>query len=276
MTAKTRMLYKYMPYNQYLLSILINNEFWMSPPDKLNDPYEGDFRIKDLKDYQTNDFIEKLLKLKRKNFLDDFSYDEDLNRAIKDENFFTNILYEYINLLIRQSFGITCFSRNPKNLKMWSHYADSHRGVCLVFDEKQLESSVLGGRTGVSLKEVRYDKSLVSLEITNHDCDENGEDYIGIPQTTTFLFNKLSAWKDEREVRFILNKDFNIFPDRRLKFEKSSLKGVIFGARTQINDVLTIIKLLNSLCNSHSVNFYQARKDIEKPKIMIKKLNFKI
>lgn len=242
------------------------------PPDKLNDPYEGDFRIKNLRNYQNKDFIEKLLNLKKKNFLDDFSYDEDLDQVIKDENFFTNILYEYINQLIRHSFGITCFSRNQRNMKMWSHYADSHKGVCLVFDEKQLESSVLGKKTGVALKEVNYTGSLISLDIINHDSDENGEDYIGIPRVPIFLYKKLSAWKEEQEVRLVLEKDFNVFPDRRLKFDESSLKGVIFGARIQLNDALTIIHLINFLDKYYNVSFYQSRKDIEKPKIRIEKL----
>jgi hypothetical protein len=264
-----------MPYNQYLLTLLINGEFWMSPPDKLNDPYEGDFRIKGIQNYHNTGFIEKLLKFKRKNFLDDFSYEKDLNLAIENQEVFANMLYEYINQLIRQEFGITCFSRNPRNMKMWSHYADSHKGVCLVFDEKQLENSILRRRSEVYFKEVIYNKSLISLDIIDHDSDENGEEYIGIPRIPAFLYNKLTAWKEEKEVRFVLEKDFNIFPDRRLKFDKSSLKGVIFGSRVQPNDALTIINLINSLEEYGKVNFYTARKDIEKPKILIDKLKLK-
>ena len=272
MRDKDRLIFKYMPVNQYLLTLLINGEFWMSPPDKLNDPFEGDFRIMNIKNYQNRAFIEKLLKFKHRSILDDFSYDEDLEKSLTDEIYFSNLLYEYVNQLIMSEFGITCFSRNHKSMKMWSHYADSHKGVCLVFKEKQLENSVLVRRSDVILKEIKYSNSLPSLEIVNHDADENGDDYIGIPKSLRFLYYKLSAWNDEKEVRFILRHNFNIFPDRRLKFDRLSLKGIIFGARTQLNDTLTIINLINSVGNYSGVNFYRARKEIDKLRIKMEKI----
>lgn len=37
-------------------------------------------------------------------------------------------------LRIRNEVGVFCVTPHPNNVLMWSHYADSHRGVCLEFD----------------------------------------------------------------------------------------------------------------------------------------------
>ena len=34
----------------------------------------------------------------------------------------------------RQTTAILCFSRNWDNLLLWSHYGDSHKGICMGFD----------------------------------------------------------------------------------------------------------------------------------------------
>ena len=35
---------------------------------------------------------------------------------------------------------ITAFSENNKSLLMWSHYADSHKGICVEYSFDDLES----------------------------------------------------------------------------------------------------------------------------------------
>lgn len=35
---------------------------------------------------------------------------------------------------LTQSIGVLCLTTEPDNLLMWSHYGDSHRGICLEFD----------------------------------------------------------------------------------------------------------------------------------------------
>ena len=36
--------------------------------------------------------------------------------------------------ILDQSFGVLCLSKCPDDILLWSHYADSHRGLCLEFD----------------------------------------------------------------------------------------------------------------------------------------------
>jgi hypothetical protein len=36
--------------------------------------------------------------------------------------------------ILDESFGVLCLSERPDDILLWSHYGDSHRGVCLEFD----------------------------------------------------------------------------------------------------------------------------------------------
>lgn len=248
----------------------------MNGPDKLNDPFEGDFTIKDVAKYQNEKFIKKLLEFKRKNFIDDFIYDEQLENSLNDEYYFSNILYEYINEIIKGAYGISCFTRNPKNLKMWSHYADSHKGVCLIFDENALRENFINRLPQVSLNEITYRKHLPTVEIVHHDASKDGPDYIGInQQSTDFLFSKLISWKDEKEVRLLLNNDFNVFHDRKLRFEHSCLKGIIFGARMPLENILTILHLVRDSTQLNNLKFYISKKVQKNATIKIEDLLLK-
>lgn len=40
---------------------------------------------------------------------------------------------EELAISIAEQYRVYCLAPDPKNLLMWSHYADSHRGICLEF-----------------------------------------------------------------------------------------------------------------------------------------------
>jgi len=269
---KKRLLYKYLPYNQYLFNLLINCEFWMSPPDKLNDPFEGDFRVKEIKRFQNESTIKRLLESRKKTFIDEFAFEGNLIEAQNDVNVLSNFLYEYINSQIRSKYGITCFSRNQSSVRMWSHYADSHKGVCLIFDEDILISKFNRKRNSIQLMDVNYSQSLPFINIIDHDSDQDSYEHIGISKDNSFLFNKLKSWKYENEVRLIIERDFETFPDRRVKFTKDSLVGVILGARIQTDNKTTLERLLKNKDLYNGIEFHTAIKDIENPCLKIERL----
>lgn len=267
-------LYKFMPFNQNLFSLLINGEFWLGSPDMLNDPFEGDFRINNIHNYHNKIFIEKLLKFKRKNFIDDFTFEEQFEKSVSDKNYFYNILYDYVNQLIKDKYGVSSFTRNPNNFKMWSHYSDSHKGICVVFDEIKLKQCI-SRKLNIYLKEIRYCKYLPVINIVNHDRDENGDDYVGIDnEAMESLTHKLRNWEDEKEVRLILDQDFNVFPNRKIKFDKSCIKGILFGARMPEEEISTILKLMSMFSLKQEVTFMHAHKDLQKPDIVFHPLKF--
>lgn len=46
----------------------------------------------------------------------------------------TRARYQYVKRALSEYMGLLCFSESWRNPVQWSHYAQSHRGVCLGFD----------------------------------------------------------------------------------------------------------------------------------------------
>lgn len=271
--SKKGQIYKYAPFNQYSLSLLINNDFWLGAPDKLNDPFEGDFLINDIKKFHNETFIKKLLELKKESIIDDIYYETNLNDTLNSEHKFTNALYSYINSIIKERYGVTCFSMTPSNIQMWSHYADSHKGFCIIFDESIMLNSVLYYNPSVNYNKVTYGNKLPIVEIIDKD------NQIDIPRDSDdFLFCKLREWGKEQEIRLLLNTDSSFSRNRRVKFQKESIKGIIFGSRMEYENVRTIMNYIENSALKGKVSYFFAKKDLNNSKIrierMIKRLNY--
>jgi hypothetical protein len=122
-----------------------------------------------------------------------------------------------------KSHGLICFSSSWNNPVLWSHYADSHRGVAIGFEvsEKLLFK--------VSYKNERFDLPMDS--VTNQ---------ITVDEKTlhTLLSRKFSDWKYEKEWRyFIPLRDYKI--ESGLYFEKFSadlnLIEIILGTKCELS-----------------------------------------
>lgn len=129
-----------------------------------------------------------------------------------------------------QNLGVCCFSKNPLNLLMWSHYADSHRGMGLGFDgdhtffeEKELPADAIPNRRDIAYVDARQKVELRDLRTAE-----------SIAQVT---FTKPRAWAYEEEVRLV----HQIYPGKQtLKFPLDALREVIVGHRSQKAAVLRL------------------------------------
>lgn len=57
--------------------------------------------------------------------------------------FYTEYPGMYLNRLmdlVKPNAYMTCFSKTYSNSAMWGHYADNHKGVCLIFDHSLIDS----------------------------------------------------------------------------------------------------------------------------------------
>ncbi|MEL1249911.1 DUF2971 domain-containing protein [Aurantiacibacter gilvus] len=112
--------------------------------------------------------------------------------------------------------AVTCFSQTSTNELMWAHYADSHRGVCLEFDNSEIGE-------GWCPFPVRYSEERPRINLTN------------INETETFqqsVLLKSDAWAYEQEYRLI---EWRRPPGWR-EFDESRLKAIILGARVNEDD----------------------------------------
>jgi hypothetical protein len=93
-------LYKYLPFNDHSLSLIINKEIWCPKAKTLNDPFEFNFHL-------TDTSIGGIP-------INQHSV-EEAKEAIKEH-------------------GVVCLSEINHEILMWSHYTDGHTGFCIEFE----------------------------------------------------------------------------------------------------------------------------------------------
>ncbi|WP_297480123.1 DUF2971 domain-containing protein [uncultured Photobacterium sp.] len=119
------MIYKFLP--QERIDVLQHLKIRYTPLTSLNDPFESIplFKLDDLR-YK---YIKKTLSK--------FNLSEDETIKLVDDKIKVmpdNIRKKIISGL-GDSFGVLSLSRSRHNLLMWSHYAQSHTGFVIGFDE---------------------------------------------------------------------------------------------------------------------------------------------
>lgn len=83
------------------------------------------------------------------------------------------------------------------------------------------------------------------------------------------ITTKMPDWINENEYRLILDSSLSLFDsgkDRCLKYEFSSLEGIIFGIKTPPEDKYKVLKAIEVLCDKNKrdgFQFYQAYHDAE-------------
>lgn len=126
-----------------------------------------------------------------------------------------------------------CMSSNCSSLLMWSHYAEAHKGVCLVFRFK----SLIEASEAHSLFPIQYSKNRIKLK--NY--------VIKTSDTNLLVFGKLMAdligikpldWSYEHEFRFLIkDSDTLEYHDGGFytNFLSNNLYGVILGVRCPLS-----------------------------------------
>jgi hypothetical protein len=153
-------------------------------------------------------------------------------------------LKDFVNLFIRKNYGVSCFSTDPRHILMWSHYADSHKGICIAFDKDILVDSLKEYNENVKMSKIDYVNNVPVIDINIIDNKITLSDEI-----EKVITSKLKHWDYEKEVRiYSLIEEFK--NSRIFKFDKKAIKGVIFGSKCPIEDTCMIVKLLTNMKNS--------------------------
>jgi hypothetical protein len=132
---------------------------------------------------------------------------------------------------------VLCFSEINDSILMWSHYADSHKGVCLGFERTADPDNGLGNY-GVSIPVVyRDDNALQSFQPL--ELDQKA--------TSKILTTKSLVWCYEKEWRLISR------PEAPEMDYPAPLREVIFGLWTTNDDQQRVKSLLGD-----SVAYFKA------------------
>lgn len=208
--------FKYKAINCRLLKSLKNSQIYFPCPEELNDPYDCQVDIESSLQRAFND-----AKGERKEFLGCILKNANIER-----------LHE-----MAQSIGVYSFSKSLLIPTMWSHYADEHRGVCLLYDfplDFLNDSDKFLGATNVCYS----DNAL--YEWLMHKLDTSFTTYESMKAILIRTFSvKGEAWSYERERRFIREER------GPLEFDRTYLRQVCFGLKTPAKDRDRVLRVLD-------------------------------
>jgi hypothetical protein len=222
-----RYLYKYRvtdaTKNPYFDSIITNNSMMFSAPSAFNDPFDCQLQpVLFPSPADVTNFLIRLLPGAPTDVINNLA-----SNAINNPATFAGILQGAIQF---NNKGVLCLSQEPNNILLWSHYSDSHYGVCLKFD-------ILEDLDFFSIPlKVDYDDN---YPIYNHMTNSGAV-------VQMMIKTKFKHWDYEEEIRIF--KDTNgLFP-----FNKRALTEIIFGCNTPQAEIDRIKLLAQSSGYPHT------------------------
>ncbi len=229
---KPSYLYKYCSASR-AAQICRDRTFYFTPVSKLNDLFE--FRAKSFLTETTESkyrvFAKRLLAEKWCTTWDEAI---DMAHSMSDDEVessyqqFVKSLTEMLERTMTHS-GVTCFSEERNNQRMWGTYGDSHSGACIEFD--------------TSAEKSQFAKHLMPVIYTSSKLDacpaELMTDTLTLDQYVLgfFFCMKQVDWSEEREWRLLLLADSPQSPCERIHpFEPGAISRIFLGPRISDND----------------------------------------
>lgn len=218
-------LYSFRRFNEYSLSDLINSEITVSPSKNMNDPFDSIINF-----WGTKELLEITCKEPK--------HIKNLSRS-----------FDYFRI---RSFCNGNTTRALKNILMWSHYADNHRGYCIKYK--------LSKHFIKQDKNDRFEHMFLKPIIYRKD-----EDKVDISEMTTIntdlaFATKHESWGYENEVRLIVynpNKEDAFYG---IPLDKDScIEAIYFGCRCEPKTINTIKNLFSK--SDTPPKFYQMKSD---------------
>jgi hypothetical protein len=183
-------LYKFLRFNdehpERLRHLLVKKRLYLSPSRDLNDPFEcrphwswpnSASQAKAIRD--------RLIKVARRNGAKTRDAERYASRSISNKELFSKTIKD----VIAKNFGIArlcSFTSSIDNILLWSHYANSHKGLCIEFDAEQLPIA--------SAMKVHYQDNYPSVDYPMPD-DARG---------FAAVLTKSRVWEYENEFRLLL------------------------------------------------------------------------
>lgn len=227
-----RYLYKYRGTDIYTKRIIQNRAIWYSRPSTFNDPFDCQLTIEC--DGTSEDIYQFLLK----NNLG-FDKAELRSKAIryaKNPDLLRAALNQAAKTQLNEN-GLSCFTGDPANILMWSHYSESHKGICLKFDV------LADPRAFFAPFKVEYEEE---YPVWNHIKTDVGE------STRKLITTKAKAWEYEQEYRVLKFGD----PSNH-GFKKEALVEIIFGYKAS-ESFIAEIKALVKMARMDHIAFSRA------------------
>jgi hypothetical protein len=270
-------MYKYCAFNHHSLTNLRNLELWCNHYEAFNDPFEcWCIERKGIpdpdKEWDRFDHVARTWG---------FTSGHDVSKEDLF-NYCSEFIHPYsmrVNHYL-ESARISCFSRRPDNLLMWSHYADGFRGFCIEFDKDLLLENP---SKYAEVHEVFYSKlppvvdtivyEVAKDQVWYHEMaieeTETSKKYIKEFKGDSFLPDYRKAlldaqdllyvlyrsmlchkpinWEYEEETRLILHTESDGKDGEPYSYSKDAIKAVIIGEKISNDNVDKINNILTHL-----------------------------
>lgn len=184
---------------------------------------------------------------------------------------FKNAIFEAMN----NTIGVLSLTEKPDSILMWGHYAESHKGFVIEFDEKHpfFDQRKKIGEIQGYVRKVNYFRERPKLTI--YDSSKSEEENIN-NLIEKFIWAKNIDWEYEQEWRMIYtfrNKEnivIKITPDIYLfPLPIDCVRGIIMGCRISEENKGRLISFLKDHAKYRHIHIYQATEDEKEFRINI-------
>lgn len=231
-------LYKYMGANDYVFENLEKDLLVVRKPYEYNDPFEAVHYIENQYNFFNNSEI-KIMNSKG------YEYTEREKKIILDE--MCKIVREkqessgakYLN-------NVLCLSSIEKSILMWSHYSESHKGICVQYEfEDIFMNNVEDEENGINIiLPMQYSDKVPIIK-------EYGKEAI-----KPIYFTKSEEWSYEKEWRVLINNK-EIIDNKGLSFIKMPKpRSIILGCKAS-EDTINKAK---EICKKRSIELYHMKR----------------
>ena len=200
----------------FVKSSIQANEIYFSPPSALNDPYDCqisldtsgtdlEWRRHFLRSLKSRNIVKKKMGIVARLRVTQQWIAEEKHKQIDGKDFSK----------LTNSFGMACFSGIMNNQLMWSHYADNHRGICLIYNPAADSSGLISAP-----HELKYSREYPKVRLVDLAS-------MGDVAVQNLLLTKSIDWEYEREFRILLP----YAAGKTFPYDPAALVGIVLGAR---------------------------------------------
>jgi len=230
--------------------VLVKSRLWLSSPTDFNDPFDTSAKLIAISTAgERRKRFNEILKIQGVKYKDREKKIRQLMKNPVDEweRQLRSIYHKNIGNL-----GVVSFAGDPRNILMWSHYAQHHKGICIQFEVARDFLTLSNALT------VKYSKEYPVINWAKSDFAKSIEKVI---------LRKHEGWSYEQEKRIIRMGEAH----NHLKFDPSAVVSIIFGCRTSNASREIIESLLKERRQAKmpSIRLYYARKHASEYRLSI-------
>lgn len=245
MTINYVTLFKYLPFNENSIKALTEGTFKYTNSAEFNDPFDcSPFMYT-----ASPDEFAKQMKGKLKEFGSSMKLSPA--KRLQDSRKNLHVIKatiekpEYFQETVASGFGVLSLSQNSKNILMWSHYADHHKGFLL-----KLLSPVSGSQDNKIVDNGGYHLLSFPVIYSNqrpalkYPLEDQNLKHAFLNAVTT----KATDWSYEEEYRVVDHKrGVGIHPYNI----KTCLDGIILGARMEETNKARLFDIVSDISTKY-------------------------